>query len=101
MASLSNDAEWATKSEGCQSNGSLAAVDALKGPILSGGLSFRLGCTVHHVVRIAQIISKAQRFSGNAFFAEVTELILEPHATACEFKLDEPLSNQKAMNRSQ
>ena len=70
-------------------------------PLLSGGLSFRLGCTVHHVVCVAKIISKAQRFSGYAFLAEVTELVLEPHATAREFELDESLSNQKAMNRSQ
>jgi hypothetical protein len=100
---LSVDAEFATDSQADQQAVLKFCGRGQSHPahFVSRRLSFRFGCIIRNVVCVAEIISKAQRFSGYAFLAEVTELILEPHTTAREFELDESLSNQKAMNRSQ
>jgi hypothetical protein len=100
---LSVDAEFATDSQADQQ-----AVLKLCGRgqshpahFLSRRLSFRFGCIIRNVVCVAEIIGKAQRFSGNAFLAEAAELVLEPDAAPCEFELDKSLSDQEAVNRGQ
>ncbi len=67
---------------------------------MSGGLGFSFGTAIHDTVGVAEIVGQAQRLAGDAFLTQTAELILQSDTASGELKLDQALSNQKAMNRS-